>query len=543
MTRRVAEEVHLRREGGHGRKARNLLEDLGRFLMAKSIERGAVDPVSSTWPSEKYRNDPVAFFREVLGIEPWSRQVEMIEAVRDHKRVAVRSGHKVSKSCTIAGIALWYFCTFPDAQVIMTSTTSRQVDEILWQELRMLHARALVDVEGDLADKARTGLRSDDFRKVVGFTAREAEAVAGVSGRNLLYLLDEASGIDEVIFEAIKGNRMGGARIAMFGNPTKNEGEFFDAFHSKADLWKTMTVSSEESPNFVARREVIRGLADRETIEEYEKEYGRDSAWYTVRILGKHATSEEGKVISIHEITQAEERWHVFEAVGRLTIGIDPAGVGGKGDESAFAIRRGMKVIAVEARRGLSEDDHLAHVQGIIKQYGLPGELANVLIDSEGAEGARVYNRFRAEVEGKPEGYRPFNLVRIRSSENASREPLHFDKVRDELWENARRWVRAGGAIPTDKKLARELHTPIFLQRVGPKAKVTPKPEMKKLLGHSPDRADAVCLAVWDPVDHSAQIEEQRKQDAAQSRAHVERDDDIPEMDPYAVGVDPWAGR
>src|SRR5262249_24875109 len=142
------------------------------------------------WPSARYRVDPVAFFREVLGIVPWSRQVELIEAVRDHPPVNVRSGHKLSKSCRPAGIALWFFCSFEDARVVMSSVTSRQVDAILWRELSMRHARALIPIGGEISKLARSGLKARDFREVVGFTAKEAEAVAGISGRNLLYILD-----------------------------------------------------------------------------------------------------------------------------------------------------------------------------------------------------------------------------------------------------------------------------------------------------------------------------------------------------------------
>src|SRR5690606_31880088 len=139
-------------------------------------------------------------------------------------------------------LAHWFYGSFDDARVIMTSTTARQVDQILWREVKMLRARsgwcvackrgnqrrreenpinpeliarpcqhsALIrEVPGELA---RTGMKSADFREIVGFTAKEAEAVAGISGRNLLYIVDEASGVAQAIFEAIEGNRAGGAR-------------------------------------------------------------------------------------------------------------------------------------------------------------------------------------------------------------------------------------------------------------------------------------------------------------------------------------------
>src|SRR5215831_7226662 len=111
-------------------------EDIDQAL-EKQLER----TLHVQFPSPKYARNPSAFFREILGVEPWSRQVDILEAIRDHDRVAVCSGHKVSKSHSAAGIALWFYCSFKDARVVLTSTTARQVDQILWRELRMLRAR------------------------------------------------------------------------------------------------------------------------------------------------------------------------------------------------------------------------------------------------------------------------------------------------------------------------------------------------------------------------------------------------------------------
>ena len=46
----------------------------------------------------RIRKDPVYFIREYLGSEPWPKQAEILEAVRDHKEVAVASCHAAGKS-------------------------------------------------------------------------------------------------------------------------------------------------------------------------------------------------------------------------------------------------------------------------------------------------------------------------------------------------------------------------------------------------------------------------------------------------------------
>lgn len=466
-----------------------------------------------SFPSARYRQDPVAFAREILGVEPWSKQVEILEAVRDHKRVAVRSGHKVSKSHSAAILALWFYCSFPDARVVMTSTTSRQVDQILWRELRMVRARGgrcttckaayVVEtpcphsslIDGESGDLARTGLKSKDFREVVGFTAREAEAVAGVSGANLLYIVDEASGVDEAIFEAIEGNRAGGARIVLFSNPTRNEGEHYAAFFDKKAFYKTLTVSSEETPNVVQGKDVIPGLATRDWVEEKRQEWGEDSALYKVRVRGEHALHEDGKIFSVGAISAAEERWYEAADAGRLQIGLDPSGASGSGDECVFTPRRGLKAYAHHAFRGLDEQQILIRLLALIQQTKLPKEKPVVVLDREGDIGSKTYYVLRDYVERHSDA---FELVAVRASDRSPREPFVYDRMRDALTASLEAWIREGGAISEDAKLAAEMHAFEWKQAPNGRLKCTPKDQIRKQLGRSPDRYDSLCLAVWD---------------------------------------------
>lgn len=515
------------------------------------------------WPSPRFRDDPVAFARQILGVEPWSKQIEILEAVRDHSAVAITSGHKTGKSASASILALWFYCSFPDARVVMSSTTSRQVDAILWRELRMMRSRggrcadcrkkdpngkkiprpcphsALID--GELGALARTGLRSDDFREIKGFTAREPEAVAGVSGENLMYLVDEASGVPDTIFEAIEGNRMGGARLVMFSNPTRNEGAFFDAFHSKSDFYRTIRISSEETPNYVEGRKVIPGLATRSVIDEKREEWGEESALYKVRILGEFALAEDGRIFSVHTIAEAEARWHDTPAEGRLYIGVDAAGESGSGDEAVLVARRGAKVLVIEPHQGITPAAHLVHILAMVERLKQPREVPVVVIDAEGAVGNRVMGELLRYLDG--EKVKPFELSAIRASNQASRQPQVYDRMRDLLAANLEGWLRGDGgrlpgAIPEDEKLAAEMHLFEWEEqaRTGKLKLIPPKKQIRRQpphgLGRSPDRFDALTLACWEPLGLRAP--ERRRRERGD-------DDDFAEstLDPYAGG-DAW---
>jgi phage terminase large subunit len=561
VTTSVAQEIATR-AAPRGKVKRSLAGDLADYMEYKLDAATRI-----RFPSEKYRKDPVAFCREILGVEPWAKQIEIIEAVRDHQRVAVRSGHKVGKSRSCAMLALWYFCSYPDARVVMTSTTARQVDQILWREVKMVRARGgrCVDckaavaalmrdgksqieaehrhpkpcphstlIEDEPGELARTGLKSADFREIVGFTAKEGEAVAGISGENLLYLIDEASGIGDDIFNAIEGNRAGGARAALFGNPTQNEGEFFEAFHAKEHLYRGITVSSEETPNVVAGEKLIPGLAERGWIEEKKLEWGVESALYKIRVQGVHATREDGKIFSVHAIKQAEEAWHEVVPEGRLYIGLDPAGATGLGDETAMAPRRGPKSLEILLFTGLNSDGIIVNLIGLIRKHKIPRETPVVVVDRDGSIGAEVFGSLRAYVEKNPAA---FELVGVRGSDRSQRQPEVFHLMRDALTANLEAWVRDGGGIPTDAKLAKELHAMEWRQKANGLTSVTPKEQLRKILGRSPDRYDALALSCWEPLSLRADADTNRKVEATAAI-----DARVPTMDPYA-GLSPFGGR
>lgn len=492
MTSSIAHEVASR--GGAIRRARTMAGSLAARLFALDPDSYASERV---WPSPKYREAPVLFFREVLGVEPWFRQVQLLELVRDHPRVAVAAGHKVSKSNSIAGLALWFFCSFEEARVVLSSTTSRQVDQILWRELRMMRARAKVPIDGDMHELARSGFKSLDFREVVGFTARESEAVAGISGKNVLYIIDEASGVPDAIFEAIEGNRAGGARVLLVGNPTRTEGEHFEAFGAKARFYATLRISSEESPNVTEGRIVIPGLATQEWVNEKREEWGEESPLYKIRVKGEHVLVEGKRIVSVAAITEAEQRWEEAPEDGRLFIGLDPAGPGEAGDETAAVVRRGKKALRVVAWRGLTEDGIVTNVLGLLLEHKEKREQPVVVLDALGTIGASVHGKLKVAAE---QHGNTFEVFGVRVSDKACREPQFYERVRDELWANLARWLREGGAIPEDTKLAKELNIPEWIGQLSGKLKATDKRAIRKLIGRSPDRADALALSVWEPM-------------------------------------------
>ena len=528
------------------------------------------------WPSPIYRGRYVDFARDILGVELWSLdpsiddprsggQVEICQACAEHERVAVASGQKIGKTTVEAVIALCDYCSYDDMRVILTAATAHQVDTVFWRELSLRKVRAgkcvacvkadphdktiprpcphSALIDGELGGRARTGLKSG-FREIYGLTANEGEALLGISGANMRFIVDEASGVKDVVMRAIDGNRAGDASMLMFGNPTRNDGYFFDAFHEKSAFWFTFNISSEHTPNAISGEKLIPGLATAGYIEERKEEWGTNSPEYTIKIKGQFAVHEAGCIFSIHAIGEAEARWAETEAIGRLFIGVDPAGASGTGDESCFAPRRGRKLLELEVARGLTAEGHLVRILAIIGRYveknaGVPLEQKPVVvIDREGSVGAELYGLLRDYVERNPEA---FELVAVRASDGAVRQPMIYDRMRDELAANLEGWLRDGGTVPADIKLEKELHALQWQQRARDgKLKVTAKDVIRKLLGRSPDRYDALALSTWEPLYLREGDEETNPAQRAAATHRADLDDG--DLD-FGAGLDPYAAQ
>lgn len=434
----------------------------------------------------------MAFARDALGLRVWSRQAEILRAVAAHKRVAIRSGHKVSKSTTFVVLALWFIATRPRARVVMTSASYRQVRDILWKELRRVIGAApmpvLNEARGDtLATDPETGLQLRDGREVVGVSTNEPERIAGYSGPEMIFLLDEASGISEAVFEALEGNRAGGARIVLASNPTKTAGTYFDAFHRSAEFWHRIHISSEESPNVTGLEEPIPGLATRDWVDEKRREWGESSALYQVRVRGNFPAQGERAVVALTDVVAAVERYdETLDDHEPLVLGLDVARFGD--DESVLAARRGRRVLPLRAFSKLDGPDLAGRVLEAARELRRPGEVPVVAVDVIGV-GASAFDVLVRSSEVR--------AVAVNVSEKATTEGYHA--LRDQLWGAVRDFLRGDGAIPDDARLQAELLAPEYAFDAQGRMKVESKEAMKKRLGRSPDRADAVALTIYQP--------------------------------------------
>jgi len=434
----------------------------------------------------------VRYAREVLGVEPWPRQRELLEAVRDHDRVSVRSGHKVSKSTSAACLA-WWWCgdpvARPGARCILTSSGNRQVKSILWREIKRVHRTARTSPGPRPADAPDTGVQWEDGREILGFTTKEPERMAGFSGAHLLFILDEASGIPPEIFEAVEGNRAGGAKILLLSNPTQTSGEFYDSHTSKREFYRTLHISSEETPNVTGEGPAIPGLASRAWVDEKRREWGEDSPLYQVRVRGNFPAQAANAIVGLALVVAAVELWKHDEDEGSdlLEFGLDVARSGD--DESVLYPRRGRRALTPRAWQGLDGHDLAGKVLEAVRELRRAGEKPRVKVDANGV-GASAYDALARCEE--------VTALAVNTAE-ASSSPEVYANLRAQLAFGVAAWLKEGGAIPDHPKTQADLVTPKYRFDARNRFLVESKDDVKKTLKRSPDYGDALALAVYAP--------------------------------------------
>jgi hypothetical protein len=333
-------------------------------------------------------------------------------------------------------------------------------------------------------DDYHKGIKFKSGSEIIGLTTRDAEAFAGLSGANLLFIVDEASGFPAPIFDAVFGNLAGGGKVLLTGNPTRTSGGFFDAFHSKRAAWKTLHISSRESPNF--HGENIPGLATPSWLEWAKLNWGEGSPAWDVRVEGNFPKQDSNTVIALAEVEDAIERWQTTDPDGPVEVGLDVARFGD--DKSVMCVRRGHRAVSFEVLPpGDGPDTANLAANMAIDAQGNNTNKPRIKVDVIGV-GASVYDTLarRKDVEAVP----------VNVAERATDEE-RYHSLRDQLWFGVRDWLRDGGAIPSDSTLESELVAPTYTFDNRARFQVESKDQIKKRIKRSPNHADALALAIY----------------------------------------------
>lgn len=433
----------------------------------------------------RYYNDRVAFFKECLGVEQleeW-QETELRALDNGAKRLTVRSGHGVGKTMFLSGCILHFMVTRFPSKTAVTAPSAPQLFDGLAAECKMwlkrMEARQplLKGMFVAMTDRIYMAVAPESCFCTYRTSRKESpEALQGIHSDNVLLIADEASGVDEAVFEAAAGSMSTvGAITILTGNPTRATGFFFKTHTVLRHIWRSVRVSCFESSR-----------VDRNYIEE-ERAFGEESNRWRIRILGEFPQGDDDTLIARELVESALKRDVTAPRKEPIYWGLDVARSLFR-DKSSLAKRKGPVVLGPIKR--FQYNDTMRLVGAVKAEYDEAKEQEKpeaIFVDVIGVGGG-VLDRL---IE--------LNLPAV--GVNVGELPSVLSKgvrLRDELWLNLRDWFMTKVVkFPDDPQTIEEIVAPLVQHRSDGREKVESKDEMRgrgALNGKSPDGADAVCL-------------------------------------------------
>lgn len=467
--------------------------------MARTKKPPKVSPKAQTIKDtfrEKLKG-PEYFTRKILNKKLWPIQAEILRSVRDNARTAVRSCHGIGKTFTAAMCILWFVYTHPKAIVLSTAPTWRQVEKLIWKEIRSAYREAVIPLGGNLLPKTPELHLIHDEWYAAGLSTNEPDRFQGFHEEHILVIVDEAAGVNLEIFEAIEGIlTSSGARLLLIGNPTAIGTPFYDAFTKPG--YQTFHVSAFDTPNFTAYGITPEDIANDtwqvkaqgipyprlitpQWVSDRFKTWGESSAPYQVRVMGNFPTQGEDTLIPLLWIELAMERWEEADEGKDVQLGVDVAAYGS--DKTVIAIRKGDKLTELR----VYSQKNTRETAGLVHQAARDLNTRRISVDEIGI-GRGVVDSLEEE------GYERVGVNVADKSSDSER----YHNLRAELWWGLRERLNPEKeliALPPDDELLSELASVKYKVDARGAIQIESKEDMKKRLGHSPDRADAVVLA------------------------------------------------
>ena len=425
------------------------------------------------------------------GPDKWQTRVlrgigDNIQSGKANIRICVSSGHGIGKTALVAWINHWFMSTHPHPQAVTTANTGTQLTTKTWRELAKWQNLA---VNGFMFDWTATsyryrGAESTWFATATKWSAHNSEAFAGTHEEHVIMVFDEASGIDDIIWEVAAGafTSHGGIWLA-FGNPTRNTGRFYEAASGRQrKRWTTYIIDARDAK-----------MRNDELIAEWLEDWGEDSDYFRVRVRGLPPKQGPLQFISSEVVHNAIKRDIPPEAISDRIPRLMSLDVARQGDDmSCVLMRQGRKILEMQ------DGDYIKRYQirNITQLCLHVSKLINenypdiVFVDGTGI-GAGAVDYLRAL------GYD--NIVEVHGGSEAQDKKVFINK-RIEMWDRCRQWLE-GADIPDDPQLVIDLTTPEFaFQEKTQKMKLESKEEMKKRGADSPDSGDALAMTFFHNV-------------------------------------------
>ena len=415
---------------------------------------------------------------------------------------SVRSGHGVGKSTVEAWAVIWFMLTRPFPKIPCTAPTQHQLFDILWAEVSkwIRHNSALSNELIWTKEKVyMRGYPEEWF--AVARTASKPDALQGFHAEHVLYIIDEASGVEDNIFEPVLGSlSTPGARLLMCGNPTQLSGFFYDSHNKNRASYSTFHIDGRNSSR-----------VSQDFVDTIARMYGEDSDVFRVRVAGEFPLQEDDIFIPLSLVENSiMTEFSPRKDPLMVHIGCDVARFGD--DKTVIGYKVDEKVTFYRKRQGQdtmkTADDIILLGEELAQRYKLTTPIP-VKVD-DGGVGGGVVDRLRQVKRGDPERFWWLEIYPVKFGQRIKHKYYHdsttymMSVVKNLLQpydeEGNRKPVEL--ILPDDDDLVAQLSGRKYGLTEASKIKIESKDAVKKRGQPSPDEADCVlllCLPVKPP--------------------------------------------
>ena len=392
----------------------------------------------------------------------------------------ISAGHGVGKSAEVSWIIFWAMSKV-DTRGIVTATTATQMKTKTWAELAKWYHLYIAKELFVLTTESLYSADPDHSQKwridATPWSVSNTDAFAGLHNKGLrvLLLFDEASGIDDKIWEVAEGALTDANTQIIwcsFGNPTRTTGRFHKGCtRPRAGVTEYHRVDGRD----------VR-FTNKQQIAEWEREYGEDSDFFRVRVKGQFPRAGASNFIGAElcELARRREVPMAAWAAYPLIFAVDPARFGD--DWSVITIRQGLKVHAQISMWGFDGPDLAGRIFELLQQWD---NVSCIAYDANG-NGADLDSSLRRMPNLPP-------LIPVMWGVPAKDDQQYFNQ-RSECWGKMREWL-ANGEIPDNDELVDELTSMDYGYDARFRIQLVSKQDMRKQGLKSPDHADSLAIS------------------------------------------------
>ncbi len=415
--------------------------------------------------------DPAAFVQEVLQEKPYDKQIEILRAVPRSRRVSVVGCNGSGKDWAAARVVLWWLQARSPAKAIVTGPTSRQVDDILWNEIRAAYSQAASKLRGRMFRTSRYEIDEQSF--ALGFATNSPYNLQGFHSPNLLAVITEAHAVRHGDMDAIR--RLNPTRLLMTGNPFVNQGVFYDSHHSRREMYETIQIGAADTPNLKLERIAVPGMITQEDIDDRKEEWGEESALYVGAVLGEFPDNLDDVIVPLSKAVAAARR--ELEADGPVILGCDVARYGQ--DKTVVMRRQGPVARIVWRTRGRDTTQISAVLQAYCRDHHV-----DTLVVGDTGVGGGVVDQLK---HGKLGSTR---LEAFVAGAAANNKDYFFNRTAEIWWAMQNKYVADELDTDDDAALIGQVSSRMYSRDENGKIRLQSKQKMHR----SPDEADALAM-------------------------------------------------